>query len=333
MALISFEASNQVGDLFLDLLSRHKIDPPVGSGLESELLSLTELIEVAKTPALITDPIRRILLLRTSVGLLDLAAKVLSVEHLPEFPAFLPHLRLIAKKKFRPASLGQNTASGPYDDTSRKIAELYVGCLAAYAGTNIRIDDPERAVGDNPDVLVDVEETEPVPRKRCWGLAIKAISSRSGQTIFERIQEGAEQIDRESCKADVGIVIINAKSVIDHESIWNPPAAFANLNDAVESLGCQLKALIEATEKDRKPEEWNRVFGKKAVRPVLFMGQSMAKLPTPVSSETAAAVKIFMPFDAAGIADPVAHSFAGLLNDYMQKIRVGRPGSHGHEPE
>jgi hypothetical protein len=270
MALISFEASDHVGDRFLDLLSRHKIDPPVGSGLESELLSLTELIEVAQNPALIAEPIRRVLLLRTSVGLLDLAAKVLSVEHLPDFPAFLPHLHLIAKKKFRSASLGQNTASGPYDDTSRKIAELYVGCLAAYAGTNIRIDDPERAVGDNPDVLVDVEETEPVSRTRRWALAIKTIFSRSGQTIFERIQEGAEQIDRESCRANIGIVIINAKSAIDHESIWNLSAAFADLNEAVESLGSQLRTLIEATEKDRKPEEWNRLFGgKRTTRPSL----------------------------------------------------------------
>ena len=56
-------------------------------------------------------------------------------------------------------------------------------------------------------------------RKRCWALAIKTISSRSGQTIFERIADGAEQIDRKACIADIGIVIINAKSAIDHEAL------------------------------------------------------------------------------------------------------------------
>ena len=94
MSLISFGAANHVGDRFLDLLSRFDIKPPLGSGIESELLSLTELIEVAKNPALVKDPSRRVSILRAAIGLEDLAAKVLSIEHLPEFSVFLPHLRL-----------------------------------------------------------------------------------------------------------------------------------------------------------------------------------------------------------------------------------------------
>jgi hypothetical protein len=39
-----------------------------------------------------------------------------------------------------------------------------------------------------------------------------------------------------------------------------------------------------------------------------------------------------MPFDASGSADQVAHNLADVLNDYMQKIRLGIPGKEGQEP-
>ncbi|MFI7720512.1 hypothetical protein ACIAM6_19310, partial [Acinetobacter baumannii] len=82
------------------------------------------------------------------------------------------------------------------------MAELYVGCLAAHVGTNVILDHPTASRGDNPDIIFTVEETTTaVPRQ--WALAIKSISSRSGQTIFERIKEGARQIDDDKCPAHV----------------------------------------------------------------------------------------------------------------------------------
>ena len=70
------------------------------------------------------------------------------------------------------------------------------------------------------------------------------VSSRSGQTIFERIREGAAQIDRSG--AAFGMVVINAKNVIDHDAFWGPPPPFARLDAAVEALRAQLRALIES---------------------------------------------------------------------------------------
>jgi hypothetical protein len=52
MTLLQFQAADSIGDRFLSLLQRRGIQPPVGSGLEDELLSLTELIEVMKNPSL-----------------------------------------------------------------------------------------------------------------------------------------------------------------------------------------------------------------------------------------------------------------------------------------
>jgi hypothetical protein len=149
MALISFATANHLGDRFLDLLSRLGIDPQLGSGIESELLSITALLEVAKNPELVQDEARRASILRTAVGIQDLAAKVLAVEGLPEFPNFLEHLKLISDTRYPVASLAQNATSPYNDDTGRKIAELYLGCLAASVGTNVRLDHPSNSVGDN----------------------------------------------------------------------------------------------------------------------------------------------------------------------------------------
>src|ERR1700690_2180849 len=226
MPLVSFEAAHDVGGRFLALLHKHGINPSAGSGMEGELLSLEELLEIAKNPSLAQGP-NQVAILRSAAGLHDFAAKVLSVEPLPEFSRFLPHLQLIAQEKVWTTSLGQNAASGPFDDTARKMAELYIGCLAAYAGTDVELDHPTKSLGENPDVLVDVNEILLTNKTRRWALAVKTISSKQGQTIFERIKEGAQQIDSARCQADVGMIVINAKSALDHELLWNPTPPFA----------------------------------------------------------------------------------------------------------
>ena len=91
MTLVPFHEADDVGDRFLALLCRLGIEPPLGSDLEEELLSLTQLMEVVKRPSLAQGP-NAIDILRAAAGLLDLAAKVLSVETLPELENFVPCL-------------------------------------------------------------------------------------------------------------------------------------------------------------------------------------------------------------------------------------------------
>jgi len=74
MTFVPFDAANSIGDRFLDLLQRHGIQPPVGSTLEDELLSMTQLIEVMKNPALAQGP-NQVAILRSAAGLHDFAAK------------------------------------------------------------------------------------------------------------------------------------------------------------------------------------------------------------------------------------------------------------------
>jgi hypothetical protein len=56
MTFVPFEDADSIGGRFLGLLTRLGIQPPQGSALEGELLSLTQLIEVMKNPNLSEGP-------------------------------------------------------------------------------------------------------------------------------------------------------------------------------------------------------------------------------------------------------------------------------------
>lgn len=328
MPLVSFTAAASIGDRFLNLLSQVGVHPPNGTSLEDELLSLTQLVEVMKSPDLVASRADRVEILRSAAGLHDLAAKVLSVEPLPDFGTFVPHLMLIGSSKITAASIAQNAASGPADDTARKFAELYVGCLAAHVGTDVVLDSPTNAKGDNPDVIFSLEPVGFV--KQRWAIAIKTIASRQGQTIFERIAEGVAQIDHPRCAADRGLVLINAKSALDHDALWE--GNFLDLASAQAALSAQLQDLIARAEKDRPQAEWDDLFKGKVHRPVLFMGQSLVCVPTEASSRTPTALKALIAYGANGVLDPVARDLATGLNEYMQTIALGLPGAQNRQP-
>lgn len=329
MGIVPFPAVNEISDRFLDVLARHGISPPGGSKVEDELLSVVQLLEVAKDPSRYSAD-EQVATLRAAVGLHDLAAKVLSTEPLPEFSAFIPHLRLIGQGKIPTASLGQNAKSAVFDDTSRKIAELYLACLAAHAGRDVQLDSPTggKGKGDNPDVIF---RTYPdgLPSRR-WALAIKTISTSHGQTIFERIAEGAGQIDRVACPADVGMVVINTKSALDHKALWE--STFLTEGDAGDAMTRQVHALIAAAEKDRDPAEWNAVFAGRTMRPVLFLAQSLVSLPTAAGNRTPTALKMLFAHSFGEAPDNEAAGLAALLNHYMQTILLGEPGGPGRQP-
>jgi len=325
--LVPFHCADKIGDRFLALLSKHGVQPPVYSSIEGELLSLTQLIEVTKNPALAQGP-AAVSILRAAAGIHDLAAKVLAFETNSEFATFIPHLQLIAKSGIRATSIGQNVISGPYDDTSRKMAELYLGCLVSLVGTQIELDSPTAATGDNPDILFTAEPAGGVARR--WALAVKTISSKHGQTIFERIKEGGQQIDSPKCAANSGMIVINAKNAIDHTALWQTP--YANIVSAKCALSNQLVQLANSANANRSQAEWDAVFAKRVVRPVLFLGQSLVRVPTPAGAETPTALKVLLSYGANGQLDQIGASIATYINDAMQSIVLGIPGQKGVLP-
>lgn len=326
MTLVPFSHAASIGERFIALLERHDIHPPSKSKLEDELLSLENLLELTKDPNRAPTKSQP-KAMRVSAGIHDLAAKVLSIETISEFEQFVPHLRLIGEGKIPAASITQNAASAQSDDTSRKFAELYLGCLVAHIGTNVRLDSPTSAKGDNPDIIFTLDPNGQSAKD--WAIAIKTISSKSGQTIFERIAEGAAQINSDKCMADTGIVVINTKSALDHDALWN--SSFPTLQDATEALKNQVAALIAAVDHNRPTEEWQTVFSGRVVSPVLFLAQTVVLLHTSAGTNTPTALKMLVCHDPLPM-DPVAHSLANNMNELMQRILLGMPGAQGQLP-
>lgn len=168
-------------------------------------------------------------------------------------------------------TITQSTVADGRDDISRKMAELYVGCLAIHCGDHVSLDDPKEAKGDNPDVIFSYDG-------RTWAIAVKTlVSAKHGQTIYDNIYKAAQQINASS--AEIGLIVINAKNVIDHDKLWSPEQQYVNVDQAVEVLTAELRRLADLAAKDCPDTDWNRVFSGKAAPPILFMGQSVACLP------------------------------------------------------
>lgn len=325
MTIVSFANADDIADRFFSLLGRHGINPPIRTPMENELLSLTHLLQVTRNPGLAED---RVSVLRAAAGLHDFAAKVLAAEPLPDFGGFISHLRLIADPSAVNSSIIQNADSAYNDDTARKMAELYVGCLAVHVGREVELDSPTASKGDNPDVMFTVDECSIEKRAQRWAIAIKTISSKQGQTIFERIQDGADQINR--CNAEKGLVLINAKNALAHDLLWS--TVFSTEGDAVNELARQLNELAESANENRSQEEWNSVLSGKSVRPVVFLGQSLVRLQGSGGQQVPTSLKLLNAYPAQGTLDVVGVGLTAALNKFMQTILLGIPGRQGLFP-
>lgn len=313
MAYATFQHVNETVERFLDFLSSLEITPPAGSSFESEFLSVFDLLETWRNAPSGSHSAE---VLRSAGGVYDLAAKVLQEAKLPDWEWMLPHLQMVGSQKFPKSSMLQNAKAAYDDDPSRKLTELYVACLAGHIGHSLLLDHPFNAKGDNPDVLFDVIPPAGSPTR--WALAIKTIFSVHGQTIFERIKEGAQQID--ACSASKGMVVINARDALDHAALWAPPQPFANLDSAKVALLNQLTELAEKANKDRSHDDWDRVFSAKVVAPVIFMGQSLVALPTSFSTQTPTLLKCLLIWSDGRRSDTEGFEIASSMNEVMQKI-------------
>jgi hypothetical protein len=88
----------------------------------------------------------------------------------------------------------------------------------------------------------------------------------------------AGQINAPICPTDFGLVVINSKSALDHDALSN--ASSADLDAAMDALGGQLEGLMNSAAASRPQAKWDDLFTGKARRPILFLGQSLFRLPT-----------------------------------------------------
>jgi hypothetical protein len=201
----SFAQIQREVDEFSRILSRLGVDIAPGSPLEEMCLTLLGLEEKRKNPALI-DPMEDIrVLLRPALGLHDLLRRILRLHKSVGFDNLIGHLQLLNS-----STVAQNVST-PRDAIAAKIFELLMGLVCLEVGTNLSLDGPTRSYGDNPDILIDLDNQR-------WGFACKVLFGSSPITMFDRLEEGVKQI--EASPAEIGCTIINLKNQIDHNETW-----------------------------------------------------------------------------------------------------------------
>ena len=114
------------------------------------------------------------------------------------FEEFHKHLYLLGKSNF-----AQNIKASVTDAGSNKVLELLFGLGAFAVGKNIKLDDPENSKGDNPDIIIDLDNKK-------WGFACKVISGDSPKTLFQNFEKAVEQIEKSEC--EIGITVLNFKN-------------------------------------------------------------------------------------------------------------------------
>src|SRR5437588_3673218 len=195
----SFAQVQKEVEKFATILRDLGIDIKPSSPLEEMCLTLLGIEEQKKNAALI-NPMEDIrILLRPALGLHDIIHRVIRLHRRDGFSNLLDHLRLLNS-----STVAQNVAA-PRDAIAAKIFELLMGLVCLEVGTKLELEGPVKSYGDNPDILIDLDG-------RRWGFACKVLSGSSPITMFDRLEEGVNQI--EASPAEIGCTIINLKNQI-----------------------------------------------------------------------------------------------------------------------
>lgn len=202
----AYEQAESQGFRLEELLTRHGITIAPGSALEGAVLKASRLADRVRTDhlATTTEDIRDTY--RVSVGLHGLASQILAVADHPDFHKLIPHLHLLNEGE----SL-QNMVSPGYDQATNKVFELFVATQVMHCGTNLEIDSPASAGGNNPDLLFTANG------KR-WGIACKVFHGRTPQGFHDLLAKGIDQIEKSP--AEVGVVAMSMKNILDHDAYW-----------------------------------------------------------------------------------------------------------------
>ena len=201
-----FDAERLVGD-FENVLKENGINIASRSELERLCLNITDLVEKHIKPHLRDENHDIRPYFRECLGLTDLITKIVKSSKHPNFQTLLPYL-----EKLNDNNPIQNTKTSVLDQYNNKLFELYIATLCLNLnGSSIAIDDPDYSVGDNPDILVEING-------KLWGFGCKTLHSKQPMTIFENIEKAVDQIEKSI--ADVGVPIINIKNIMDHDTFW-----------------------------------------------------------------------------------------------------------------
>ncbi len=181
---------------------------PPHSTFEDLALALVEMNAASKGELGLDEAVNYRERWRRAVGFSDIVRKALAVQTHKDFPSLRSHFLLL----LRNSGLVQNSPTSAKDQTTTKVFELLVGLALMRIATDVRLDDPVRSKGDNPDVIAKIEGTT-------WGFACKTPHTANAKTYVDNVRVGVDQLER--APVDHGVVIMNLRNLINHDDLWS----------------------------------------------------------------------------------------------------------------
>lgn len=315
--LLPYREMEQLVFAFEAVLRRHGVQIKSGSDLERICLAVVEVLAKKQDPAL-QHPLEDIRPYFADVlGIWVFMNKLVRLKDHSDFDQVIPHLALLNE-----GGVPQNVRSPVSDQASNKLFELLLALICMEQGEDIRLDDPNAAKGNNPDVLGTI-------LTKRWGFACKTMYSSSPKTLYDRISEGLEQI--ENSEAEIGCVVVNFRNLIDHNYAWPILNEKEFGEGAVPVFGCWANPMMVAQDLARlalrKQKELEaaigkdgvtRAFeGKKSVPAYVTYLQTATGIATPLGPIPSSVGALFlMPFGDVTDHLPVFHT----LNSAMHRM-------------
>jgi hypothetical protein len=264
--------------------------------------------------------------LRTLMGLDHLVslALALGVEKLRPFK---DHLALLNE-----GTPLQNVAAPRNDPSGDKLFELLIALGAVRMGAEVTVDSPDRSKGDNPDVIAAWKGAR-------WGFACKVPSGDSPTTLFDRIAEGVEQIEKSP--SEHGFVVLNFKNRLDHDGAFpilsrgpGGEPTFGPLREP-DSVIAELRAFADARTKamveQATREEVEKLFANRKALPALLVWlqtaipQRLPKEVAPPGLEGAAVIgsaAVLHPISLEWTKDRLDAGVDALFSSLYQGLRL-----------
>ena len=280
--LLPYEAMEKLVFAFEEVLKQHGIQIASGSNLERTCLAVLDILAKKRLPNLhrpMTD-IRKYF--AEVVGLWVFMNKLVRLQGHAGFKELVPHLSLLNS-----GNVPQNVHSPISDQASNKIFELLLALICLETGSDLELDNPHASRGNNPDVL------STILGKR-WGFACKTLHSSSSKTLFDRVCEGVDQIERSH--AEVGCVVLNFKNLIDHDHAWPILNEAEVAKGAVPTFGCWTDPALVGQQLAKlalkKQEEVETTIGKNPIKETFIGKKAIPAMLVYLQTATGVAGKI-----------------------------------------
>lgn len=192
-----------------------------------------------------------------------------------------------------------------------KVIELYWGCLCLLAGLSVELDDPfTSSGGSNPDVIATASD------KTTWAFAIKTLAQTPKlenlpKNIVANLEKGLDQIV--ASRADKGFVVINAKNILDHDSL-RQQGPYHTWQEAQARLTQQLMLAIEPFYRDEAVAISQRFETKSQLAPMFAVVAHSTVLAYPT-----------------GLNRPMWTEVRTMVAPFLPKPDAPSPGSFGAE--